>query len=530
MTTVTTERLGATVGAMVVGVDRDQLLDDDSLPVRTLEALEANGVLVFRDLHVDDATQVAFSKKLGRVETFRLDPVHPEIFRVTLDPTKNPSAAYLRGTFHWHIDGLTEDIPIMATLLSAHAIAASGGETEFASTYQAYDDLTEDEKERYESVRVAHTFEASQRLHNPDPTPEQLELWRQRAPKEHPLIWKHRSGRRSLVLGATASHVVGMEREEGRAFLDDAPRSGDGARARLPARVAGRRHGHLGQPRRAPPGVPLRPVLAPRHAPHDLVRRRAGSVMATLEGRVAIVTGGGSGIGLGISERLAADGAAVAVFDRDGAAAEAAAAKIVASGGAALGVTVDVTDRALIDAGVSQVRDGLGRPTILVNNAGLDGFDKFLSITLESWNRILEVNLTGTFQCCQAVVPDMLEVGWGRIVNISSSSAQGGQPLMTHYVAAKAGVIGFTKALALELGPTGITVNTIPPGFIDTPMLRASEAKGLLGQGVDHHASLTPVRRVGLPQDIAAACAFLVSDEASYVTGQVIGVNGGRNT
>ena len=143
---------------------------------------------------------------------------------------------------------------------------------------------------------------------------------------------------------------------------------------------------------------------------------------------------------------------------------------------------------------------------------------------------MIEVNLTGTFQCCQAVVPDMLEAGWGRIVNISSSSAQGGQPMMTHYVASKAGVIGLTKALALELGPKGITVNTIPPGFIDTPMLRATEAKGLLGNSVEHHESQTPVRRVGRPDDIAAACAFLVGDEADYVTGQVIGVNGGRNT
>ena len=124
----------------------------------------------------------------------------------------------------------------------------------------------------------------------------------------------------------------------------------------------------------------------------------------------------------------------------------------------------------------------------------------------------------------------MIEAGWGRIVNISSSSAHSGQPLMTHYVAAKAGVIGFTKALALELGPKGITVNTIPPGFIDTPMLRDTEAKGLLGKGVDHHAALTPVGRIGRPEDIAAACAFLVRDEASYITGQVIGVNGGRNT
>ena len=249
-----------------------------------------------------------------------------------------------------------------------------------------------------------------------------------------------------------------------------------------------------------------------------------------MSGRTAIVTGGASGIGLAIAERLATDGNAVAVFDRDGEAADAAAAKIEAAGGSAIGVTVDVTDRALIDAGVATTAERLGTPTILVNSAGLDGFDPFLTITLEKWQRILDVNLTGTFQVCQAVVPGMIEEGWGRIVNISSSSAQGGQPVMTHYVAAKAGVIGFTKALALELGPQGITVNTIPPGFIDTPMLRKAEGRGFLGQGVEHHAGTTPVRRVGRPEDIAAACAFLVSEEAGYVTGQVIGVNGGRNT
>lgn len=246
--------------------------------------------------------------------------------------------------------------------------------------------------------------------------------------------------------------------------------------------------------------------------------------------RSAIVTGGGSGIGLAISERLAADGIAVGVLDLNGDAASDAAAKITATGGAAVGVTADVTVRQTIDAAVAEVGAAFGAPTILVNSAGLDGFTPFLKITLELWNKILEVNLTGTFQCCQAVVPGMLAAGWGRIINISSSSAQGGQPLMTHYVASKAGVIGFTKALALELGPQGITVNTIPPGFIDTPMLRASEAKGLLGKGVEHHEGLTPVRRVGRPEDIAATCSFLVRDEASYITGQVIGVNGGRNT
>jgi len=245
--------------------------------------------------------------------------------------------------------------------------------------------------------------------------------------------------------------------------------------------------------------------------------------------RTAIVTGGASGIGLAISERLAADGAAVAIFDLDGGAAEEAAAKITASGGSAIGVTADVTDRVQIDAGVQEVRGRLGRPTILVNNAGLQGFAPFLKITPEKWEQVLAVSLTGTFICCQAVVPDMLEEGWGRIVNISSSSAQGGQPYMTHYVAAKAGVIGFTKALALELGPQGITVNTIPPGFIDTPMLRDSEKKGFLGN-TEEAVARTPVRRMGRPEDIAAACAFLVREEASYITGQVIGVNGGRNT
>jgi NAD(P)-dependent dehydrogenase (short-subunit alcohol dehydrogenase family) len=246
--------------------------------------------------------------------------------------------------------------------------------------------------------------------------------------------------------------------------------------------------------------------------------------------RTAIVTGGASGIGLAIAERLAADGLAVAIFDRDITAGTDAAAKLAAAGARAIAVEVDVTDRVQIDAGVEAVREQLDAATVLVNNAGLDGFDKFLKITPEKWERIIAVNLTGTFHCCQAVVPDMIEAGWGRIVNISSSSAQGGQPMMTHYVSAKAGVIGLTKALALELGPKGITVNTIPPGFIDTPMLRRSEADGQLGEGVDFHAARTPVRRVGRPEDIAAMCSFLVRDEAGYVTGQVLGVNGGRNT
>lgn len=219
--TPTTEKLTETVGAMVHGVDRGRLLEDDALPAWTLEALEAHGVLVFRDLHIDDETQVAFSKKLGRVETFPNNPDLPELFRVTLDPKKNPSAAYLKGTFTWHIDGMTEDIPIMATLLSAHAVAETGGETEFASTYAAYDHLSDQEKDELESVRVVHTIEAAQRSVNPNPSEKELEILRSRPEKVHPLIWTHESGRKSLVLGATTDHVVGMEPDESRRFLDE---------------------------------------------------------------------------------------------------------------------------------------------------------------------------------------------------------------------------------------------------------------------------------------------------------------------
>jgi len=220
MAVITTKRLGAKVGAEVTDVDKERLLHDDDLPAACLEALEENGALVFRDLHLDDTTQVAFSKKLGDVEVFGTGE-NPEIFRVTLDPKRNPAAVYLRGTFDWHIDGCTDDIPIMATMLSAHAVAASGGETEFASTYGAYEVLTDEEKERFESVRVVHTIEASQRLHNPDPSPDEVKIWRSRPPKEHPLVWTHRSGRKSLVLGATTDGIVGMDRDEGRALLDD---------------------------------------------------------------------------------------------------------------------------------------------------------------------------------------------------------------------------------------------------------------------------------------------------------------------
>jgi NAD(P)-dependent dehydrogenase (short-subunit alcohol dehydrogenase family) len=240
--------------------------------------------------------------------------------------------------------------------------------------------------------------------------------------------------------------------------------------------------------------------------------------------RTAIVTGGASGIGYAISERLAADGRRVAIFDIDG---EAVATAADAVGGGTIGLRVDVANRTEIDAAVAEVTRRLGRPTILVNNAGIASYDSFLELATEQWERILGVNLTGTFHCCQAVVPHMLDERWGRIVNISSASIHGGALRMTHYVASKSGVLGFTKALALELAPHGITVNTIPPGFIETPLVRALDREGSID--MDRVLAATPVGRIGQPEDIAHACAFLIAEEAGYVTAQIIGVNGGRN-
>jgi len=244
-------------------------------------------------------------------------------------------------------------------------------------------------------------------------------------------------------------------------------------------------------------------------------------------GRVAVVTGAASGIGLAIGRRLAGDGHRVALLDLDGAAADQAAGDVRADGGSALGCAADVSDRAAVDAALDTVRRELGPIAIVVTSAGLDEFTPFTEITSAAWERMLAVNLTGTFHCLQAAVPDMIAAGWGRIVTISSSSAQSGAPRMAHYVASKGGVIGLTKALAVELGSHGITVNTIPPGAIDTPMSRRAQSTGSLPD-TEVIARMIPVRRMGTPEDIAAACAFLCSDDASYVTGQQINLNGGR--
>jgi NAD(P)-dependent dehydrogenase (short-subunit alcohol dehydrogenase family) len=232
--------------------------------------------------------------------------------------------------------------------------------------------------------------------------------------------------------------------------------------------------------------------------------------------KTAVVTGGGSGIGRAVADRLRADGYHVATIDLNPSDDEFAQ-------------TADVTDRAQVEAALSATRAQLGPVGILVNAAGLDGFKRFTDITFEEWQKVVDVNLNGVFHCIQAVLPEMVDAGWGRIVNISSSSTHSGTPYMAHYVAAKSAVNGLTKSLALEYGPAGITVNAVPPGFIDTPMLRNAEARGRL-RNVQATIDATPVRRMGKPEDIAAACAFLISEEAGYITGQILGVNGGRNT
>jgi 2-hydroxycyclohexanecarboxyl-CoA dehydrogenase len=233
--------------------------------------------------------------------------------------------------------------------------------------------------------------------------------------------------------------------------------------------------------------------------------------------KTALVTGGASGIGRSIADRLRADGNHVASID-------------ITESDTDFSYVADVTDRAAIDAALDAVRSALGPITILVNAAGMTSFRRFTNLTPAEWSKVVDVNLNGVFHVTQAVLPDMLESGWGRIVNISSSSTHSGSPYQTAYVAAKSAVNGLTKSLALEYGPSGITANVVPPGSIDTPMLRAAEEKGLLGGSIDDIAARIPVRRIGRPEDIAATCSFLVSEGAGYITGQIVGVNGGRCT
>jgi len=236
------------------------------------------------------------------------------------------------------------------------------------------------------------------------------------------------------------------------------------------------------------------------------------------------VTGGASGIGRAICLRLAREGTDVAVLDLDQAGGRQVADEVGALHRRAVAVEADVASAASVAAAVERVHAALGPVHILVNDAGIAGLVPLQDMSEEQWDRMIAVHLKGAFNCTRTVLGDMLAMGWGRIVNVSSVAGLSGAPELVHYSAAKAGLIGFTKALAAEVGPRGITVNAIAPGLIDTPLLQRSGWPDSLTRAI---IAQNPIKRIGTPEDIAAACAYLVSEEASYVTGQVLSPNGG---
>jgi len=242
-----------------------------------------------------------------------------------------------------------------------------------------------------------------------------------------------------------------------------------------------------------------------------------------LDGRSAIVTGGGMGIGRAICIRLAQEGARVAIFDTILDAARETAAMVEGEGGTALALEVDVSDMSEVESGVKQVLSALGTLDMLVNNAGISHVSSVARMTEDVWDRVNAVNLKGVFLCCHAVIPAMKQRRYGKIVNIASILALNGTAGYAHYSATKAGVVGFTRSLAVELGPHNICVNAIGPGIIQTPMAEQDvppEVAERLRQRI-------PLRRHGTPADVADAVLFLVSDASSYVTGQCIYVCGG---
>jgi NAD(P)-dependent dehydrogenase (short-subunit alcohol dehydrogenase family) len=242
--------------------------------------------------------------------------------------------------------------------------------------------------------------------------------------------------------------------------------------------------------------------------------------------RVVVVTGGASGMGLSICQRFAHNGHPIAMIDVQQDALERESAGLKALGARILALRVDVTNREEVESAYAKVRRELGPISIVVANAGITKRQNFLSMSATDWTRMLDVNLTGVFHTIQPVVPDMISQKWGRIVTTSSHAGQVGAPDRAHYSAAKAGVIGLTKALARELARHGITANTIPPSIVDTPMARQGVAAGEFPslQAISQHV---PLGRPGTPEDIADACEFLCSDKASYITGQQINVSGG---
>lgn len=242
----------------------------------------------------------------------------------------------------------------------------------------------------------------------------------------------------------------------------------------------------------------------------------------SLNGRVAVVTGAGSGIGRAIAIRLAEDTAKVSIWDINAEGAEETARMVRDAGGTALAITADCSDKDAIKAAADRTRAELGPIAILVNNAGIAPFRRFLETDDDLFDQVIRIDLRGPWLLTKEVLPAMLEAGWGRIINITSSSVQTGSPMQGAYVSAKGGLVGMTKALALEFAPSGVTFNMIPPGSVDTPMLRASPLD------IVAYAKTLPMKRLGVPEDIAAAAAYLASEEAGYLTGQVISTNGGR--
>lgn len=242
--------------------------------------------------------------------------------------------------------------------------------------------------------------------------------------------------------------------------------------------------------------------------------------------RVVVVTGGASGMGLGISQLFARNGHPVAMLDLQAEALEREVQALTAEGARVMGLTVDVADRQSIDQAYAAVRKSMGGIAIVIANAGISKAESFLDMTVETWQRMIDVNLTGVFHTIQAAAPDMVAQQWGRIVTISSNAAQWGAGDRAHYAAAKGGVISLTKSLARELARHGITVNTIPPSLVDTPLAREGERTGQVPP-LEEIARHIPIARPGMPDDIAYACEFLCSDKASYITGQEINVNGG---
>ncbi len=241
---------------------------------------------------------------------------------------------------------------------------------------------------------------------------------------------------------------------------------------------------------------------------------------------VVVVTGGASGIGLGVSRLFAGKGYPVAMLDMQEEALEREGAALIASGATLLARQVDVSNRAQVEAAYADVRRELGPIAIVIANAGISHSAGFQTMSIETWQRMIDVNLTGVFHTLQPALIDMVAAGWGRIVTISSQAAQSGAQDRAHYAASKGGVIGLTRSLAREFAPYGITANTIPPSLVDTPLAREGERSGQV-PALEVIAQAIPIARPGTPEDIANACEFLCSDKASYITGQEINVNGG---